>query len=763
MLKIAPGAMLGRYRIERILGKGGMGVACLATDTLLGAPVVVKTLSLAITFHSEALERFKRELLLARRVAHPGVCRVFDIHCEGEQWFLTMEHVEGTTLEDLVRKAGLLSVERVGSIVEGICLAVAAAHQEGILHRDLKPSNVMVRPGDEVSVLDFGLATAVDVERLTRSGMWVGTPSYLAPEVAKGERATTRSDVYSLGVILYRCLAGRVPFAGANVVDVCDAVVRGQFVPASKFNPRVTPQLDGLIAAAMKSDPAQRPASAVKLAEFIAAATRQLNGRSVEEQLAPWNGDIDSSVEQLMQELTYSQVLAQQMAQVTVLFSDIVGITPFFDVYGDIAGRKRIRAHNELLFPVITSLRGRVIKTIGDAIMAVFPDAGDGVAAAIAMQRALTERNALQASERDRLFVRIGLHTGEAIVERHDVFGDTVNVAARVSAKADGEQILVSEPTRALLTDHVRTHLFTQTTLKGKSGTFRLYAVDWTEADATAPPAGRAPAASAAAMPDETPRDAGPVVGLHAAPTPEAQDPALVTAIMSRRNAAPAPTTRLSRSRGRHRGLAYSAGATALVIATALGWAARQDAEKRQRARGDLASPALVSPLPAATLAPSVTPVPAGGLATAGAPAPAGALATAGALAPTAATASLAADVLAARRAVEQHMTQLGVIRGDVTGLDRTLEQLGGLIKRGELEAALAAAKKAQRQLEQVHVNEPFVLGKLARFNGVFDRVTDPVTAAALTRESQVVMAALQEKDYDLANRHLNRGFELSR
>ena len=752
MPPIAAGTQLGRYRVERILGKGGMGVACLATDTLLGTPVVLKVLSLAITFHEEALERFKRELIMARRVTHPGICRVFDIHHEGESWFLSMEYVQGTTLEVLLRREGLLPVERSLGITQSICLAVAAAHREGVIHRDLKPTNVMVRPGDDVSVLDFGLATAVDSERLTRSGIWVGTPSYMSPEVAKGERATPLSDVYSLGVILYRCLSGRTPFVGKDALKVCDAVVLGKFVPAGQFNPNVTPDLDHLVASAMASDPARRPESAAKLAAMITECTERRGGRSVEDQLVPWNGDIDSSVHELLKQMGYSQILAQQVQEVTVLFSDLVAITTFFDTYGDIAGRKRIRVHNELLFPVITGLRGRIIKTIGDAIMAVFEEAVDAVAAAAAMQSALRDFNAAQANKRDELAVRIGLHTGEAIVERNDVFGDTVNVAARVCSKAQGEQILLTAATQHALQrsaePRVATRSLGRMALKGKRDPFELFEVIGSGRAATEEASITATLPDVPGLPECLDRDS------HEPPCTEEATALERTAVVDARPRSPATAVRWWMVAS----LAFAGLMVTLGMLTWIGLPQRGPDSPRPAATSDRPSTLAIAPKADAVrpvMSAPTTPTPA-------APTPAADLAPIVASAPRSNPRALA-EARALRKMLEERMNKLGVIRGDVPTLDQNLDRMASAMARGNVDQAQTAGKKAQSELEAVRIDQPFVLGKLERFNATFDRVANSELSAKLSSESQAVAAAVARGDFVGANGHLNRAFAMAR
>ncbi|MDF1565209.1 MAG: protein kinase [Deltaproteobacteria bacterium] len=514
--RLEPGTRLGRYRTERLLGTGGMGEAYLAIDEVIDVPVVLKVLSKKVQGDSAAFTRFKREVLLSRKIAHPRVCKVFDLHQEDELWFLSMEYVEGETLEAVMAREESLPIGEAVRITLQLCDGLAAAHEAGVVHRDLKPANIMLRPGRELSILDFGLAIGQDNQRVTRVGTFVGTAHYVAPEVARGQQATEQSDLYAVGALLYRMVTGDVPFDGANIMEICRAVIQDDCLPPSALNPELEPDLERVILKAMEKDPAKRYANVRDIQVALESATLSVPGTEVQVHSQPQQQD--ASAAEMEAVVGYSAVLRAQQRQTTLLFSDIVEITPFFERYGDIEGRKKIEKHNRLLFPIIEAHQGRVVKTIGDAIMAFFELPDEGLEAAIEMQEALERHNATVAEPDFRIEIRIGVNSGEAIVEADDVYGDAVNVASRVSSRAAGSQILVSQATVDCL-EMEWDELVPMGTfqLKGKAEPVRIYFLRWKAGlevpQRAAPPSPAPPPAPRADRP-------APVAAPAPAPTP---------------------------------------------------------------------------------------------------------------------------------------------------------------------------------------------------------------------------------------------------
>jgi serine/threonine-protein kinase len=270
------GVLAGRYRLDERIAVGGMGEVWRAEDTLLGRTVAVKCLKPEYVGDAEFSARFRAEARHAAGLSHPGIASVYDY---GEQTspepaaWLVMELVEGEPLSALLRRAGALPVDQALDIVGQAALALEAAHEAGVVHRDVKPGNRLVRPDGVVKVTDFGIARATDAVPLTRTGTVIGTAYYLSPEQASGGVVTPASDVYSLGVVAYECLAGSRPFPGDNPIAVAGAHLRDTPPPLPDSIPE---PVRALVTSAMEKDPADRPAHAGELGRTALALRADL-------------------------------------------------------------------------------------------------------------------------------------------------------------------------------------------------------------------------------------------------------------------------------------------------------------------------------------------------------------------------------------------------------------------------------------------------------------------------------------------------------
>jgi hypothetical protein len=271
---IAPGDVLAnRYRIQRLLGKGGMGAVYLAHDEVLGDVVALKMISSAWAADEQAMiDRFKRECSAARKVSSPHVIRIHDLgEARPGLLYLSMEYVQGRTLSELIASRGLVPIADCVDILAQICNGLTAAHDAGVIHRDLKPSNVLIGERNAVKIIDFGLAKATAVEGMTATGMLMGTPHYMSPEQVRGRRVDAASDVYSLGSLAYHLVTGRPPFSGDNAIAIGFAHLSEMPPRPRQLRADIPPQLDAAIMSALAKEPPERPRSAAELRAALPA------------------------------------------------------------------------------------------------------------------------------------------------------------------------------------------------------------------------------------------------------------------------------------------------------------------------------------------------------------------------------------------------------------------------------------------------------------------------------------------------------------
>jgi eukaryotic-like serine/threonine-protein kinase len=256
----------GRYELHRKIARGGMADVFLARDSLLDRPVALKVLFPEFATDPAFVQRFRREAQSAANLSHPNIVSVYDWGEEGGTYFIVMEFVEGRSLAQVIDDEGPLHPDRAADVTADIAAALSFAHRNGVVHRDVKPGNVLLSPNGQVKVTDFGIARAVSAgENLTQAGTVMGTATYFSPEQARGESVDPRSDVYSLGVVLYEMLSGRPPFTGDSPVSVAYKHVQETPEPLASRNPDVPAPLAAIAAKAMAKNTENRYPSAEDL------------------------------------------------------------------------------------------------------------------------------------------------------------------------------------------------------------------------------------------------------------------------------------------------------------------------------------------------------------------------------------------------------------------------------------------------------------------------------------------------------------------
>ncbi len=263
----------GRYRLERRLGVGGMSTVHLAFDERLERPVAIKLLAEHLADDPTFVSRFRREALAAARLVHPNIVQVFDFGFDDSQHqhFIVMEHVPGHSCAELLRDRGRLDVDQAVEVVGQSCRGLDYAHRNGVVHRDVKPGNLLVSEAEVVKLADFGIARATDQSSITQVGSVLGTAAYLAPEQARGEEAGPLADLYSLGVVTYQLLSGRLPYEATSLSELALKQQREAPLPLDHLNPDVPPALSRAVAQALALDKVQRPRDAMVFAEALRA------------------------------------------------------------------------------------------------------------------------------------------------------------------------------------------------------------------------------------------------------------------------------------------------------------------------------------------------------------------------------------------------------------------------------------------------------------------------------------------------------------
>ena len=472
---LEPGAGFAGYRIDRIIGRGGMGVVYLAEHEGLRRKVALKLLAPPMGEDPPFRERFVRESRLAASIDHPNVIPIYEAGEAEGRLYIAMRYVEGTDLRTLLRERGTLDTAQASRIVDQVAAALDAAHEQGLVHRDVKPANILIarqrgtEAGSHAYLTDFGLTKqAASDSGITGTGPFVGTLDYAAPEQFRGEGANARTDVYSLGCVLYECLAGHPPFRAENTAALMFAHLTEDPPALAAARPDLPKGIDEVIATAMAKAPEDRYSSAGVLASRASSALSHPSDESPTDQGADLGTVIAAS--------------PGARKVVTVLFCDVVGSTDLGESLDPESLRRVMTRYFEAMRAVLERHGGLVEKFIGDAVMAIFgvplaheDDAYRAVRAAAEMrdaQRGLNDE--FQDALGVRVLTRIGVNTGEVVTGDPTtggtfVTGDAVNVAARLEQAAEPGDILISGATYRLVQDSAVAESIAALAMKGKA------------------------------------------------------------------------------------------------------------------------------------------------------------------------------------------------------------------------------------------------------------------------------------------------------
>ncbi len=258
-----------RYEIEKLIGEGGMANVYLAQDTILDRKVAVKVLRGDLAGDDKFVRRFQREALSASSLSHPNIVEIYDVGEDNGNFYIVMEYIEGKTLKQLIKKRGVLTLPETMDIMLQLLDALAQAHDSYIIHRDIKPQNIMIKESGLVKITDFGIAMALNSVELTQTNSVMGSVHYLPPEQASGKGSTIRSDIYSLGILMFEMLTGKMPFKGDTAVEIALKHMKEPLPSAREINPVIPQSVENVIIKAAAKNPKNRYHDVREMAEDI--------------------------------------------------------------------------------------------------------------------------------------------------------------------------------------------------------------------------------------------------------------------------------------------------------------------------------------------------------------------------------------------------------------------------------------------------------------------------------------------------------------
>jgi serine/threonine protein kinase/AAA+ ATPase superfamily predicted ATPase len=477
------GQVISHYKIIQKIGEGGMGEVYLAEDTNLNRKTAIKVLSSRTAFKPETKRRFKLEAQAVAALNHPNIITIFELGEYGENPFIVMEYVEGKTLRDMLKKRKSLSINEAVNYMIQICEGLARAHFAGIIHRDIKPENILINVEDRVKVLDFGLAKLKGISDITKESTRVGTIRYMSPEQAGNTEFDTRSDIFSLGVLFYELLCGQFPFQADHEIGVLYSIVHEPHKDIKTYMENIPDSIQIIVDLCLKKKPEDRYQTVGEMLDDLITYQSVYNPdkRGIRESTVTSQ---TKSIEELLEHREKIDKIIENKYKkdVVIMFSDIVGSTSFYDQRGDIEGRAMIQRVNRLLFPIIEEFNGVVVKTMGDGIMASFNDPLKSCECSVKMQTVLQNDNLKKADEL-KTHIRVALHYGKGVIEKGDIYGDVVNVAARVEKHTEANQIVISQSLFDMVEKELKYNCINtgSVSLKGKPEPISLYQMLWTE------------------------------------------------------------------------------------------------------------------------------------------------------------------------------------------------------------------------------------------------------------------------------------------
>ena len=513
-MKLSPGSRLGNHEIISVLGSGGMGEVYRARDTKLGREVAIKVLREELCSDSDRLRRFEVEARAASSLNHPNIVIIYGIGTTGSSPFIEMELVSGKTLRRLL-DSGPLPPEEILRLVIQVADGLAKAHASGIVHRDLKPENLMVNEDGFVKILDFGLAKLVsqaewasDIATLGHSatGLVIGTVGYMSPEQASGRSVDFRSDLFSLGSIIYEMATGRRPFHRPTVVQTLSAIIESQPEPLSRINPNLPPSLAATVERLLSKDPVKRHETTRDLLKDLDSAREggpplKLQcpgcGRNAPanslfcshcgHQLAPSTYDraptgVTKSSRRPSYKTPSGPALDGERRSATVLWCNLGGYAEMVEELDPDEFNRFLTRIRDTATEIVTSFGGLVHRFAGDEIVSLFGIPTTQEDDFLRAVRAALKLRELKELTGHKIRVHTGINTGSLVMQRLEngefqIAGATLQAAERLAGQAEAEEILISPDTRRLIAAFFATEPREPLRLKGRAEPMKTYRV----------------------------------------------------------------------------------------------------------------------------------------------------------------------------------------------------------------------------------------------------------------------------------------------
>ena len=427
------GRTVSHFKIQDTLGEGGMGKVYPATDIELRRKVALKFLLPQYTENKNIKSRFKIEARTMAALNHPNITTVYEVGEFEDSSFIAMEYVEGQPLDKLLGKKKL-SLNQTLDIIIQLCEGLREAHIQGIIHRDIKPGNLLLEKNGRLKIVDFGLAKLKQASKVSSKSKTVGTLYYLSPEQIQNSEVDHRADIFATGVVLYEMITGQVPFKGDYEASVMYSIINEQPEPMSRYKSGIPENLQYIVDKTLAKDPNMRYQS---VDELLSDLKREISGEKKPKSTARWETPVK---------------MTRKLA--AIMFTDIVGYSRMMGKDEETTIRL-LEDYENTLSPTIERHKGQILKKIGDGLFCEFSSAIDAVECSIEIQTSIHDYNQKKLNK-NTMLVRIGIHVGDVIKKNNDLFGDGVNVAARIEPLAPPGGIYISDSVHSAISSHPR-------------------------------------------------------------------------------------------------------------------------------------------------------------------------------------------------------------------------------------------------------------------------------------------------------------------